>query len=130
MAFALERGLKWLELNRENEVIEEEVLSWMLHIYLKQFRIDKLSAVNAEIREEHREAALKVTAGHVEARKTEFRKISQQCHQFLDSLPASLLGRKRPLSNVTNSFDQPLKQFRIHDVAKAGESDSSDQWIF
>lgn len=63
MALALERGLKWLEANRGNEVIEEEVLSWMVHICLKQFRIDVLTAVKAEIREEHRESALQGEAG-------------------------------------------------------------------
>ena len=57
-ALALECGLKWLEVNRGNASIKEEVLSWMVHIFLKQFRIDVLSAVKAEIREERREAAL------------------------------------------------------------------------
>lgn len=59
MALALERGLEWLRANRENEEIRERVLSWVVHICLKQFRIDVLGAVKAEIREAHREEALK-----------------------------------------------------------------------
>jgi hypothetical protein len=63
MALALERGLKWLEKNGSNEVIREEVLTWMVHVCLKQFRMDVLSAVKAEIKEEHREEALKGERG-------------------------------------------------------------------
>ena len=59
MALALYRGLKWLEMNSLNEVVREEVLSWIVQICLRQFRIDVLSAVKAEIREEHREEAVK-----------------------------------------------------------------------
>ena len=53
IALTLERGLKWLEANRGNEVIKDEVLSWIVHICLKQFRIDILTTVKAEIREEY-----------------------------------------------------------------------------
>lgn len=59
MALALERGLGWIEENRENETIRNEVLSWLVHVCLKQFRLDVLSSVKSEIREEQREEALK-----------------------------------------------------------------------
>ena len=58
-ALALERGLVWFERNRGNETVREEVLSWMVHLCLKQFRLDVMNAVKAEIREEKREEALK-----------------------------------------------------------------------
>jgi hypothetical protein len=63
MALALERGLEWLRANMDNEEIRERVLSWIVHICLKQFRIDILGAVKGEIREEHREEALKGERG-------------------------------------------------------------------
>ena len=62
MALALERGLEWIRANADNEAVREQVLSWMVHICLKQFRIDVLTSVKAEIREEHREEALKADA--------------------------------------------------------------------
>ena len=40
-------------------MIREEMLSWMVHTCLKQFRIDVLTTVKAEIREEHREGVMK-----------------------------------------------------------------------
>ena len=45
MALALERGLEWVESNMSNEAIEDEVLSWMVHVCLQQFRIDVLNYV-------------------------------------------------------------------------------------
>jgi hypothetical protein len=58
-AVALERGLMWIERNRESEAIREEVLSWMVHVCLKQLRLDVLNAVKTEIKEEKREEAMK-----------------------------------------------------------------------
>ena len=40
-------------------MICRRVLSWVVHICLRQFRVDVLQAVKAEIREEHREEAIK-----------------------------------------------------------------------
>jgi hypothetical protein len=45
----------WIEMNRENKVGNEEVLSWTLHICLKYFRLDVLNDVDMEIKEEKRE---------------------------------------------------------------------------
>lgn len=59
MALALERALEWLSLNRRHEAICKRLVSWMVHICLKQFRTDVLNAVKAEIREEQREEALR-----------------------------------------------------------------------
>jgi hypothetical protein len=59
MALALEVAMEWMERHRRNEVICQRVLSWMVHICLRQFRVDVLQAVKAEIREEHREQAIK-----------------------------------------------------------------------
>lgn len=57
-AVALERGLTWIERNGEHEIIREEVLSWMVHVCLKQLRLDVLNAVKTEIKEEKREEAM------------------------------------------------------------------------
>lgn len=59
MALALERGIEWIERNRHNQAVREEVLTWLVHICLKQFRLDVLHAVKAEIREDRRDEALK-----------------------------------------------------------------------
>ena len=48
-----------LSLDRDHEVIREQVVSWMVHICLKQSRLDVVNAVKAEIGEQHREEALK-----------------------------------------------------------------------
>lgn len=58
-AVALERGLTWIEKNRENGIIREEVLSWMVYVCLKQLRLDVLNAVKTEIKEEKRGEAMK-----------------------------------------------------------------------
>jgi hypothetical protein len=59
---------------------------------------------------------LEEAAGHVEARKAEYRKISQEWHHFLGFLPSSLPPRKRPLIDVTNQGLRPVKR------AKHGEA--------
>jgi hypothetical protein len=58
LALALERGIGWIKSNRQNETVVEELLTWLVHICLKQFRLDVLQAVKAEIREDRREEAL------------------------------------------------------------------------
>ena len=63
IALAIERGLEWMRANEGNEVVREQVLSWMVHMCLQQFRVDVLRAVKAEIREEHQEEALKGERG-------------------------------------------------------------------
>jgi hypothetical protein len=45
---------------------------------------------------------LEEAAGHVEARKLEYRKVSQEWHQFLGFVPSALPSRKRLFSDITN----------------------------
>lgn len=59
MTLALERGIEWIEKNRHNEAVCEEMLTWLVHVCLKQFRLDVLQAVKAEIREDRRDEAPK-----------------------------------------------------------------------
>jgi hypothetical protein len=55
---------------------------------------------------------LEEAAGHVEARKSEYRKVSQEWHRFLGFLPSSLSSRKRLLSETTNRSGVPSKRVR------------------
>lgn len=59
--------------------------------------------------------ALEEAAGHVEARKTEYRKVSCEWHEFLGFTPSSLPFRKHPLSDITNRTQSSIKKAR-HDV--------------
>jgi hypothetical protein len=54
---------------------------------------------------------LEEAAGHVEARKSEYRRVSQEWHQFLGFTPCSLPSRKRPL-DVSNKLEKILKRLR------------------
>jgi hypothetical protein len=55
---------------------------------------------------------LEEAAGHVEARKSEYRRVSQEWHQFLGFTPCSLPSRKRPLDGMSNKVDNGLKRLR------------------
>ena len=56
---------------------------------------------------------LEEAAGHVEERKAEYRRVSQEWHSFLGFVPAALPSLKRPLSDITNRPGQQAKQARI-----------------
>lgn len=49
---------------------------------------------------------LEEAAGHVEARKSEYRRISQEWHDFLGFPSSFLPSRKRPLDDITNRADR------------------------
>jgi hypothetical protein len=49
---------------------------------------------------------LEEAAGHVEARKSEYRRISQEWHDFLGFPSSSLPSRKRALDDITNGADR------------------------
>lgn len=55
---------------------------------------------------------LEEAARHVEARKSEHRKVSQEWHRFLGFLPSSLPSRKRLLNETTNKSGIPSKRVR------------------
>jgi hypothetical protein len=52
------------------------------------------------------------TASYVEAGKSEYRKVSQEWHRFLEFLPSSLPSRNRLLSETTNRSEVPPKRAR------------------
>lgn len=54
----LELALDWTSQHHGNETIRDQLIFWMIHICLKQFRVDILGSVQHEIAEEHREEAL------------------------------------------------------------------------
>ena len=58
---------------------------------------------------------LEEAAGHVEARKSEYRRVSQEWHQFLGFSPYSLPSRKRLLEDIANKADSGLKKPRPND---------------
>jgi hypothetical protein len=53
---------------------------------------------------------LEEAAGHVAARKSEYRKVSLEWHEFLGFSPSSLPSRKRLLDDVTNRVDTTSKK--------------------
>jgi hypothetical protein len=55
---------------------------------------------------------LEEAPGHVQARRAEYRKISQEWHRFLGFLPSTLPSRKRPLSDITNHYDTVSKRVK------------------
>lgn len=60
--FALTRQLEiatqWIQLRGQSERVQSQLISWIVHICLQQFRIDILQAVKKEIKSEHRAQAL------------------------------------------------------------------------
>lgn len=58
---------------------------------------------------------LEEAAGHVEARKSEYRRVSQEWHQFLGFSPCSLPSRKRPVEDIANQADNRSKRLRSND---------------
>lgn len=57
----LELALTWIDRHHQNQRIRDELIHWMVHICLQQFRIDVLRTVQFEISEDHREEALQGT---------------------------------------------------------------------
>jgi hypothetical protein len=55
---------------------------------------------------------LEEAPGHVQTRRAEYRKISQEWHRFLGFLPSTLPSRKRPLSDITNHYDTVSKRVK------------------
>jgi hypothetical protein len=53
---------------------------------------------------------LEEAAGHVGARKSEYRKVSLEWHDFLGLHPSSLPSRKRLLDDITNRVDTMSKK--------------------
>ena len=49
-------------------------------------------------------------AGHVEERKSQYRAVSREWHEFLGFLPSSLPPRKRPLSEILNQAGRKVKR--------------------
>ena len=54
----LERAVTWLQQYHASEVISDRLTDWIVHLCLRQFRVDTLTAVRAEIHPDHRETAL------------------------------------------------------------------------
>jgi hypothetical protein len=54
----LERAVTWLQQYHASEVISNRLIDWIVHLCLRQFRVDTLTAVRAEIHPDHRETAL------------------------------------------------------------------------
>ena len=54
----LELALDWLAQYRAHRQIRDQLIYWMVHICLQQFRMDILDSVKAEIHEEQREEAV------------------------------------------------------------------------
>jgi hypothetical protein len=74
---------------------------------------------------------LEEAAGHVEARRAEYRKISQEWHNFLGFLPRSLPPRKRPLSEIENESRASVRK-RVKGQESKGtkERGNEDLWDF
>jgi hypothetical protein len=56
---------------------------------------------------------LQEAVGHVDMRKSEYRSISRQWHEFLGFLPASLPSRKRILGDMSGYDSPQAKRTRI-----------------
>jgi hypothetical protein len=54
----LELALEWVERHHGNARIRDQLIVWMVHICLQQFRVDVLSGIRLEISEEHRDEAV------------------------------------------------------------------------
>lgn len=54
----LERAVTWLQRYHASATISDRLIDWIVHLCLRQFRVDTLTTVLAEIRPDHREAAL------------------------------------------------------------------------
>lgn len=54
----LELALEWIDKYQESASIRERLISWMVHICLRQFRREVFSSLQREVSEEHREEAL------------------------------------------------------------------------
>jgi len=54
----LERAVTWLQQHHASAVVAGRLLDWIVHLCLRQFRVDTLTAVQTEIHPDHREAAL------------------------------------------------------------------------
>jgi hypothetical protein len=57
----LELALEWLNQHRRHRRIQDQLIYWIVHICLQQFRIDVLRSIQSEMLEEHREEALQGT---------------------------------------------------------------------
>jgi hypothetical protein len=66
---------------------------------------------------------IKEAPGHVEARRSEYRKVSQDWHQFLGFLPSSLPPRKRPLSDITNHAGPTVKRAKFTAGSSEGQQE-------
>lgn len=54
----LERAVTWLQHYHASEVTSNQLIDWIVHLCLHQFRVDTLTTVRAEIHPDRREAAL------------------------------------------------------------------------
>jgi hypothetical protein len=54
----LELALEWIDRHHGNDTIRDRLIFWMVHICLRQFRVDVFGSVQSEIGEDHREEAL------------------------------------------------------------------------
>ena len=95
----LELALTWIDRHHQNRRIRDQLLYWMVHICLRQFRIDVLRTVKSEISEEHREEALQGTQPFsydyldqimtdelhlVSGNRSDFKKVSRLVHFLFD----------------------------------------------
>jgi hypothetical protein len=72
--------------------------------------------------------------GHIEARRSEYRKVSQEWHRFLGFLPSSLPSRKRPLGDITNHDGSGVKRARFMagpiKSQEQQQEEQDDMWEF
>ena len=55
----LELALEWLDRHHRHDRVRDQLIFWMVHLCLQQFRVDVLGSIKSEIREEHREDAVR-----------------------------------------------------------------------
>ena len=104
----LEVALSFMDRHHENPTIRTQLLQWMIHICLRQFRIDVLSTVRSEIDAEHREQALEGDQPF--------------CHEYLDRIMTAGLwlvsGNRSELKDVATLvrylFDYDDDRQRAH----------------
>ena len=59
----MELALEWIDRHYANLIIRDRLIMWMVHICLRQFRVDVLRSIQSEIVAEDREEALQGNDG-------------------------------------------------------------------
>ena len=55
----LELAIEWLQQHHQHEQVRNQLIFWMVHICLQQFRVDVLRSIKSDVQEEHQEDALR-----------------------------------------------------------------------